>query len=57
MSDLELKERLANIDKLQQETLKLHADFELTRKKVNWFEFTMGALFFGVVISLVKLFF
>lgn len=63
MTEVELQERLANIDKLQVEmhklkieTYKLAADTIHTEKRNKWFEFTVALTVFAAGIAFTKIF-
>lgn len=63
MTDLELQEKLASIDKLQAETHKLvsenHklvADTIHLEKKNRWFEFTLMLAVIAATVAVTKLF-
>ena len=56
MTDTELYEKLANIDKLQAQTHKLVADTLHTEKKNKWFEFTLILALIAATVAVTKLF-
>jgi len=56
MTDIELQEKLASIDKLQVETHKLVAEHVNIEKKNMWFEFSMVLAVISAAIAFTKLF-
>ncbi|WP_170940765.1 hypothetical protein [Pseudoalteromonas sp. NBT06-2] len=56
MTDIELQEKLASIDKLQAETHKLVADTIHLEKKNKWFEFTLVLALIAATVAVTKLF-
>jgi len=56
MTDIELQEKLASIDKLQAETHKLVAEHVNIEKKNMWFEFSMVLAVIAAAIAFTKFF-
>jgi len=56
MTDIELQEKLASIDKLQAETHKLVAEHVHIEKKNMWFEFSMVLAVIAAAIAFTKIF-
>lgn len=56
MTDIELQEKLASIDKLQAETHKLVSDTIHLEKKNKWFEFTLVLALIAATVAVTKLF-